>query len=316
MSAALSMSEKANLGVVADAQTFQWQSWFDNTLLQDAIAVQPSGTLIISPKDSQMAGYSLTNSPDSQVPIAVTAKQAGSGAGGIATFILAPGQSLAPFDKTRFRAFTWGLPIGWLGGGFAEILVSQERELGGYTAQAEIPFHRARFAVKQPTDLTSSTYNNSPLNWPIRFPWVQAVNANAVSQAGSPIIAVQPTRIVMALRGLTTLAAVANMRCIIQGSDDFSLDAGGVQGALTQTNPVFEELQWPVWTSIGTSGNLATQNPALDIDASHPLVRLGCSGVGSSPSAAPTSVGVTFVDDTGAGVLSGCYVDVIRYGVI
>ena len=311
-------------GMLLDAQTFAWQSYFDNTLLEKAIVVQPAGTRMISLKDQQFKGHSLVNSPSSQVPIAVTGKVTGAG-GSISVFVLAPGQGIAPFDDTDFREFTWGLPFGWLGGGMAQLLVSQQREFSGYSARPEIPFHRARFAIKQPSDLTSVGYNNSPLNWPLRFPWVAAVNAQSNAQNGSPLLGIEPTRIVMALRGLSTLAIAAPMIAIIQGSDDFCLDPGGVpstgaSGAPpTMTNPLQDEFLWPAFFSYGTSGNLATQNIPLDFGPEHPLCKLGVDGIQSSPSlpaASIPAVGVTFVDASGAGVLAGAFVDVVRYGRI
>lgn len=306
--------EAAGIGVLGDTETFQFQSWFDSSLLQNAVVIQPPGSLMLYPKDSQYPGRSLSNSPNSQVPIAVTARNGGKGGGSIATFLLAPGQSIAPFDETKFKSFTWGMPYGWMGGGLAQLLVSQSYEPGAVSARPEILFHRSRFAIQQPAGITSGAYNNSPLNWPIRFPWVQAFNSSNIAQAGSPSLAPEPTRIVMVLRGLSTLLTPASMIAVIQGADDFCLDAGGVAGAITQTNPISDSFTWPSFVSIGTSGNLATQNVSLDVGPEHPLVRLGCSSIQSSPSASPTAVGVTFIDNSGVGLLANCYVDVVRYG--
>jgi hypothetical protein len=123
-------------------------------------------------------------------------------------------------------------------------------------------------------------------------------------QSGNPGVAPEPTRIVAALRGITTLATPTNIRAVIQGSDEFSLDAGGVPLALTLTNPIMDELTFPAFVGIGTSGNLATQNIAIDLEASaHPLVRV-----------AADSAGVVFIDDSGAAVLNGAFVDIVRYG--
>lgn len=301
--------------VITISQTFPWQSWFDNQFLQQAIVISPAGTQIALPTEVQQDGHSLILSPASQTPVAISAKPAGGG-GAATVYVLNPGQSISPFGENRFRSFTWGLPYGWLGGGMAQLLVGQQPNEPSIGADGiEIPFHRARFVVQQPSSITSSGYNNSPLNWPIRFPWVQASNKSGGAQPGQPLLAPEPTRIVMALRGVTSLGTPANMRVLIQGADDFNLDAGGTAGSLSQANTIFEELQWPQFTSIGTSGNLATQNPVLTIDGASSvgkaLMRLGCSGI----PAQSTSVGVTFVDDTGvAALLAGAYVDVIRYG--
>lgn len=301
--------------VLAVSRTFAWQSWFDNTLLNNAIAVQPAGTQIVSPQEMQTPGYSLILHPASQCPVAVTAKAAGQGAAAT-IYVLVPGQSVSPLGDEPFQSFTWGLPYGWLGGGMAQLIVGQQSNEPSIGADGiEIPFHRSRFAIQQPSALTTNTYNNSLLNWPIRFPWVQSVNSSAVPQPGQPLLAPEPTRIVMALRGITSLGTPANMRAIIQGADDFALDSGGTSGSLSQTSVVFEEFTWPQFTSIGTAGHLSSQNAVITIDGSSQtgkaLMRLGCSGIPYQN----TSVGVTFVDDSGvAALLTGAYVDVIRYG--
>ena len=310
---------------------FPWQSWFDTTLLQKAIAVQPSGTQIVLPqKESQYGGHSLILHKSSQVPVAVTAK--GDDGSSPTVYVLAPGQSVSPLGSVPFRSFTWGLPFGWLGGGMATLLIGQQIHEPSFAVESpEIPFHRARFAIQQPASLLTAGYNNSPLNWPIWFPWVQTTNSSSIGQPGAPIVAPYPTRIVMTLRppaanqvpGNVGLATAANMIAIIQGADDFNMDAGGVAGNIdlygaAGTNeggyPIFDTFTWPAWTNVGTSGNLAVQNPELTVNpasGAQALLRLGCSGV---PGTA-TAVGVTFVDVSG-GNLAGYFVDVVRYGVL
>ena len=174
--------------VLQVGHTFGWQSWFDSTKLEKAIAIQPAGTQIPeAQKESQSGGFSLILHRSSQTPIAVTAKGEGSAP---TIYTLAPGQSLSPLGDRPFRSFTWGLPFGWLGGGMAQLLVTQQPHEPTFgEGGLEIPFHRARFAIKQPSDLTAGGYNNSPLNWPIRFPWVQNTNQSSVAQPGSPILA-------------------------------------------------------------------------------------------------------------------------------
>jgi len=157
------------------------------------------------------------------------------------------------------------------------------------------------------------------------------MNQSAVAQPGSPLLAPEPTKIVMVLRPPTAtptmaLAAPSPMRVIIEGADDFNMDAAGVAGQLDQSGlvvtgsggltiasyPIFDEFVWPTWAQLGTSGNLSIQNPELTVNAgsgSQALLRLGCSGIPFTT----TAVGVTFVDDSG-GNLTGWFVDVVRYG--
>ena len=315
--------------VLEIASTFPFQSWFDSTLLQQAIAIQPAGTKIVAGiEEAQNGGYSLILHRSSQTPISVTAKGEGSAP---TIYTLAPGQAIAPLGDKPFRSFTWGLPYGWLGGGMAKLLVTQQQGEPTFgDARPEIPFHRARFAIRQPAALATGgaggTFNNSPLNWPIRFPWVQSSNQSGVAQPGAPVLAPEPTRIVMVLRpplasqvaGASPLIAPASMLAIIEGADDFCLDAGGIGGQLDQSGsiqgsfPIQDSFIWPAWTNVGTSGNLAVQNPELTIaegTGGQALLRLGCSGIPFTT----TAVGVTFVDTSG-GALAGFFVDVVRYG--
>lgn len=305
--------ESAGLQAVVDgnaiqiSKTFTWQSYFDSTLLQNAVLSQPANTTIVSPVENQFPGYAIGLHPSSQTAISVIVKGFGT-TGNSSIYTLVPGQIITPFGGNKFRSFRWGLPFGWLGGGMANLLVLQnpyEPEM--FSARPEIPYHRARFQVLQPaTLLATGGTNNAPLNWPGRFPWINAaisISGQVVPQAGNPSVSPEPTRILMTLRGVASLATPTPMRAIIQASDEFGLDAGGVAGATTLTNSPFQEIVWPAWNSIGTNGNLAAQNPVLEFDTTSPLVRL-----------AADSAGVVFVDDSGAGVLANAFVDVVRYG--
>ena len=92
------------------------------------------------------------------------------------------------------------------------------------------------------------------------------------------------------------------MRAIIQGSIDFGLTSAGL---VNTANPVHEDIAWPGWSSLGTSGNLATQNPTIIKDNTSILSRLVAD-----------DGGLVFLDISGAAALSGLFVDVCRYGVI
>ena len=286
---------------------FGYQSWFDSAVLQNAIAVQPRNTLIIDPEPQQFSGKVLTLHPASETPVAVQASGQGGGAGSSGVYILSPGQSVEPLGRDPFISFTWGLPFGWLGGGMATLIVGQEKyQPEGFTSKAEVIFQRTRIAVVQPAAIPAA----APLNWPSRFPWTNAsanTSVGVVGQQGQPHIAPIPTRTILTLRTLGALVAVASMRCIVQGSNEFALDKGGVAGSLDLTNPIYEDVNWPAFASLTSGGgNLSTQNPSIILDASHPLTRCGADGGG-----------VVFVDGSGAAaLLTGAYVDVVRFGTL
>jgi hypothetical protein len=297
--------------------TFPYQSWFDNTLQQNAIAVQPTNAPIISPSgaapngilvtlpiEQQSPGWSLTLSSASETPIAVSVRGESNNNASPAVVIV-PGQTITPLGGVKFRSFRWGLPFGWLGGGMARLLVGQaEYQPEGYTARPEIAYHRARFPIYQPSGVTSTALNNAPYNWPGRFPWINAqAGTNQTNQGGNPSIKPEPSRALLVLRGVSTLAGATSMIAVIQGSNEFQLDAGGTAGSVTLTNPVQVPLSWPAFNSFGTSGNLATQNVCIELDATSPLVRL-----------AADSAGIVFVDASGSSALANCYVDIVRFG--
>lgn len=285
---------------------FDFQSYFDSTLLAAAILTQAPNEAIVNSTltESQVRGYAIGLHPSSQTPVAVEflgADRFGSGG----PYILTPGQIIRPLGNDHpFRGIRWGLPYGWLGGGLATLIIftSPETEVG-WAANTEVIFHRARYEIKQPAQLTAAgSFNNAPKNWPLRFPWPQALRgASSFPQKGQPIISIaNPTRIIMGLTGLTTLAVATTMRMVWQGSNDLSLNSAG---AIVTTPVHFKDINWPPWTSLGTSGNLSAQRPILQFADEH--ARL-----------AADDGGVLFIDASGAETLSGGYVDVVRYGTL
>lgn len=279
---------------------FAFQSYFDSTLLQKALISQPPNELIVkaTEEEGQTGGYGVGLHPSSQTPVAIALIGAG---GSSSVYILKPGQVFWP-QGSPFRGYRWGLPYGWLGGGMATLYVFQTREAEvRWFGNPEIIFHRATFAVKQPTDLTSGgSFNNAPKNWPLRFPWTQALQgSNSVPQQGSAAIAVEPTRVEMVLRTAgAALANPADMRILFQATNDFGLDS---TGAVVLTYPVFETVTWGSYANLGTSGNLATADELLE--RAQGIARL-----------AADDGGVLMVDASGAAALSGLFVDVCRYG--
>lgn len=283
------------------SKKFAFQSYFDNTLLEKALLSQPPSTTIIDPTETQVRGYGVGLHPSSETPVAIEFRAGNSG--GSSTFVLKPGQVLFPSGRRReFSGLKYGLPYGWLGGGNATIVIfstpDAEVSWGG---EPEVIFHRARYAIKQPADLTDvGSFNNAPKNWPLRFPWTQALQgSSSLPQKGKPLLAItQPTKAIIALRGKTSLAAAANCRVIIQGTNDFNRDSSD---AVVLTATQYATVVFPSFTRIGTSGNMATHDPMVFVKDD--WIRLGAD-----------DGGVLFVDNTGAATLNGCFADVVRYG--
>lgn len=292
---------------------FLFQSYFDSTLLGKAILEQNPNEAIVKSTlgQSQASGYALGLHPSSQTPVAVQFMQGGMPGSG--TYILKPGQIIRPFGKpnsskaTQFAGFLYGLPMGWLGGGLAQLVVFHTPDANvDWNASAEVIFHRTRIAVKQPSDLTAAgSFNNAPKNWPMRFPWPQALRgSSSILQKSNPVVGiVEPTKVAMVLRQSSPpLAATGTMRMLFQSTNDFGLDSSG---AVITTEPAFVDITWAGWANVGTSGNLSTQAPVKIFTGTDPVVRL-----------AADDGGVLFVDMlTGGGTpFSGSFVDVVRYG--
>ncbi len=310
--AALGVSEENATSTLPDVispailipRLFTFQSYHDSTLLEKAILSQPKNVTIVpsTVKVDQTPGYAIGLAPYSQTPVAIeflTGTKSGS-----ATLVLKPGQIIRPQGGSTFLGFRWGLPFGWLGGGLATIVVFTTKDSHvRWTEGTEVIFHRVRIPVLQPADLTAAgANNNARKNWPFRFPWTQALfGTNSINQNGSPILSISnPTRTLMVLRGASTLGAGATMRMIFQATNDVGLNAAG---AVVNTNPIFEDVTWPVWTSLGTSGNLATQNPFL-------------MRTGGVPRLAADDGGLALLDVSGTAALTGLFVDFVRYGML
>ena len=278
-------------------QDFRLQSYFDDVLLERAILEQSTNDAIVdsTAQESQLPGYGFGLHPSSQTPIAVQVNKD-------PPFLLKPGQVLFPTGQ-RFESFRWGLPFGWLGGGVATLIVFQSKEATVYWGEgAEVLFHRVRIPILQPADVTALANNNARKNWPFRFPWTQALRgASSVPQRGKPVVAIaQPTRVAMALRGKVALAAAAPMRMVWQGTSDFAANALGV--ADMTVPPLFQNFVWPVYTSLGVSGNLSAQVPHFVYEGA--IARL-----------AADDGGVALIDGSGgAAALNACFVDFCRYG--
>jgi hypothetical protein len=278
---------------------FNFQSYFDDTLLERAILQQLTNDPIVAStqKEEQVAGYAIGLHPASQTPVAVQFKIGGQPTSSQA-ITLKPGQIVRPhglppgMKQGSFSGFTWGLPFGWLGGGVATILVFQTPDSDVlWPGNPEVIFHRQRMLIADGAALPTE----APFNWPLRFPWVNAIQGtNNLNQRGQPSIAVDPTRIMMRLR-LANLAAPADMRVIYQASNDFDLDEDGLA---IETPVAAFDMTWGQWASFG-AGALGTQFPFQSLP-----------DLGWKPSADLGGVVLASQDVN----LIGAFVDVVRYG--
>lgn len=298
--------------VVTLSRLYPYQSYFDSTLLERAIVQQnpqdPIATL--TKEDLQLPGYGIGLHPSSETPVAVQLRTGGKSATS-SPLVLKPGMIYFPSGTERgygFSGFTFGLPFGWLGGGMATLVIYQmPSSKSAYDTNAEVIFHRQRLKIFQPADLVAppagaGQVSKAPYNWPMRFPWVEAVRGAAgISQRGqSTFSVVKPTKVMVALRGINGLPANANVRLIFQATDDFTRDPNNL---VTLTDPLFQDITFPAYTSLGAAGDLATQNSVILLNHDQPTTRL-----------AANNGGVVAVDATGVGGLAGCFLDVVRYG--
>lgn len=283
------------------SRIFEFQSYFDNTLLQTAILSQRRNSPIVesTAKEEQVPGYAIGLHPSSQTPIALQFKIGGQPTSSQA-IILKPGMVVRPHGLPRdkktgsFSGFVWGLPFGWLGGGLATILVFQTPDADvAWPGNPEVIFHRTRMQITNAAGLPAGI---APKNWPTRFPWTQAFQgASSVSQQGTSQIAVEPTKVIMRLR-LASLAAANTMRIVFQETNDFDLDSAG---AVIATPAGFVEQVWGTYAAAGGAGNLSTQYPYIILGQD--VTRL-----------AAENGGVVLQDMTGG--LVNQYIDVVRYG--
>lgn len=298
----LALSGNVDAPAIEVVQKFSFQSYFDSTLGPAALLRQPPNEQIVpSTIDRQdLSGYAVGLHPSSQTPVAVRFL-GGEQQGSSATFRLKPGQVLRPFGSPdvpgKFSAFEWGLPFGWLGGGNAMLVVFRTKDSSvDWLDRSEVVFHRVRLPIVAPASVPSAT--TLVKNWPSRFPWPHALRgADALTQRGTPVLSVNPTRIAMTLRA-SALTASETMRMYFVGSDEWSETSAGVVD-LTAAPPAFDVV-WGTWTSIA-SANFAAQYQTQFLPAE--AYRFGLN-----------DGGVVLVDQTGG--LTGSYVDIVRYGVL
>lgn len=281
-------------------ETFPYQSYFSDSLLEKALIQQLPNNQILYPKTVNTPGYSLGLHPASDTPVAVKFTVGGK-VPDSAVHILAPGQVIRPFGRpsheegTPFSGFTWGLPYGWLGGGTATLLAFPSPDANvAWNCTPEIIFHRMRMRVYP---VASAPASLGPKNWPLHFPWINATSgSDSFRQGAQPTITVTPTKALMSLR-LTSLASAAAMYFLIQGSNDFDFDSS--------MNPVTASVRsygftWGSYAVNGAAGPFGTAYPIDDVP--NQIVRLA------------GDKGSLILLDGGSGLLNSAYVDIVRYG--
>lgn len=281
------------------SRSFVPQSYFDSTLLEKALLAQPQNQSIVAStkKEEQISGYAIGLHPSSETPVAISFKVGGQRSSS-SPIILKPGQIVRPHGQPEggkvsgsFSGFTWGLPFGWLGGGVARLMVFSTPDAHAYwLGNPEVVFHRQRMKVLDPTGVSSV-----PFNWPIRFPWTQALQGSTpVPQKGQPGVVIEPTRVLLRLRA-TALSGPATMRLLIRNTQTFDLDSSGS----TTGDTSFIDVTWPQFTA--TTGALGAAAFPV-IEAPSELIRIGAD-----------DGGIQAVDLSG-GSLANAYVDVVRFG--
>lgn len=287
------------------SDVFNYQSYFSDTLLQNAILEQPSNEPIVPStlKESQVSGYAIGLHPSSETPVAVRL-QTGAQQGASQTYRLKPGdvvraQGSKDGKPASFGGFEYGLPFGWLGGGSAMLIVMRTPDSDVFwTGNPEIIFHRTRLQIYAAGSAPLAA--DVRLNWPKRFPWPNAeFGANNIKQSGLPAIGVSPTRTAFRLR-MTSLANPADMRAVFYGSNDFGWSSAGTA---TLTDTVFVDFTWGSYTQVGVAAPPGPYYPSQITTGQ--LERFACDN-GS----------VSLIDITGAATLEGQFVDVVRYGTL
>lgn len=283
------------------ADRYLYQSYFDTTLHEKAILEQSINDPIVSStmQEQQVMGYAVGLHPSSQTPVAVRFRQGKTSAASQAV-TLKPGQIFKPTGG-QFSGLRYGLPFGWLGGGSAQLVVFTTPEAHcDWGESAEILFHRQNIPIYQPAQV-GVLFTSAACNWPIAFPWQKAQRGtDSIVQSGKPLVSLTPTRTALVLRGLTSLATNPEMLALWQGTDDFGLNSAGAIDTVNLT-PVISAVNWPTFNSSAYNGIYQNSVPILMMGDE--WARLSCS-----------QGGVVFMDNSGTAALSGCSVDVCRYG--
>lgn len=280
---------------------FPFQSYFHDTYAEKALLEQPPGQQIVpSTLDTaEIPGDTIGLHPDSECPVAVRfrfdtrERKVSSG-----VLILTPGMIVTPREGS-FTAIQWGLPFGWLGGGVATLQIFQGKQ--GYSPgrKKEVIFHQQRLQIlADDANLANIPFKR---NLPIGFPWKHALraiatNTGGIDQGNEQAISVNPTRMLLRLRGNITSPGV--MRMLFRSLLGPDTDATGE--AWTTNVYSHMDVTWPA--------NLGASQPYPLIEVTNPAAKQG------GPEACLALV--ENLEGGAASVLEDLYVDVVRYGEI
>lgn len=282
------MTIKYDKSITQVLAPFQFQSYFDSTLLHNALQLQsPGDSIVASTKQfSQSKGYGVAVHPQAATPVAFRFR--GGSADG-AVLIVCPGQVFYPGS---FDTFEYGLPFGWLGGGSSLFYILHHPEAKvdfSGAGRAPVVFHRARFIVD------AAYPGTARLNWPRTFPWPSAAmgTAGAAPQGGTALIDVEPE--IAILRCRNSLAVPLTIQMVFSGMDDLDL-TGAIPPVLTLTDYGGIDVSFP---SVPAGSGLF---PMITLPPE--ITRLGSS-----------AGGVRFIDTSGtlAGAAGANYIDIVRY---
>lgn len=278
---------------------FPYQSFFDNTQLNQAILTQdPNSPTVNEISNVNVSGRTVGLHPDSQCPIAARLKSQT----GQVVSVLTPGQVVNGLIPDGFTSLDWGLPFGWLGGGLAKLVIADSDApfVGWAQAKTEVLLQRQRMQIVADASPSTSPAA-SAANWAGRFPMKNGYRYNSgspstpIPQSGQPEIAAEITRIVMRLR-VANLAAPTPMRILIRGLDEFDIGSDGV--TITYTDLSVFDVQWP-------------QQVAGMTSAPYPTIEIR-----DIPAALRGDSCVVTLSDAKNAALTNQFVDVLTYGRI
>lgn len=201
--------------------SFAYQSHFGTArILQQGVGDPIVGS---TKQTGQTPGIGFALHPCSQSPVAIKLR---GGQSDSAELVLTPGQKII---TGRFTGFDWGLPFGWLGGGRVVLYVihREDANVSFPSARPAIIFHRLRLTV------VNGAADAAPIvNWPLQFPWSNAVRVVAGSnqpQPAGPVFTIEPEATLFKLNTSPFNADVA-LTLQIRNCDPFDLQAAGAAG--------------------------------------------------------------------------------------
>lgn len=290
---------------------FPYQSFFNDTQLQQAILPQPVNSDIVPSTLETIAcgGFGVGLHPDSQTPVAIKFK-ANAGIPDSQTMVLSPGQIVYPHGCAPFSGFSCGLPFGWLGGGYAQLVIMKTPEAAEWWAPGtEVVIQRLRMIVQ--ADGAAPTFR---YGLPIGFPWKNALRYNTTTptspfpQGGQAIISAIPTRTELKLR-LTTLAADALVHMIVRNGNPFDISQTGALSNEAEIIPVL----FPA--IVGAYGYYPTAGFTRPITGAQ-LAAAGQGSLSPGVSLCGDDADFALMNESGDATLTGAYVDITRYAII